>query len=309
MKHQCPKCLREYDARLNFCPQCREPSKASPRDFAKEPVDKHEATSGPPASNVTSHMDEFFPSTPRQVQPSPDMESGAHKVELPHRQKTAKDPERAEDTPRRDDKKHRPLPAPDPRAGDTAYYRSVRTLSMAVVVGNGLMALSVIGLAFIFTFSQQRLWNTSQERLTAIIEKVMATNETLTAKLEQANTKVEQANVGLEKSNAEIAELKQKYTNLERTVKDQFAEQRVAAMPAQLTKRVTTTVAGNLTAISAKIKDRNAKRAADALKQSLLNKEDRVAIYKDYRRLLPKLDERIRAEVEDKVGKPLIGDD
>ncbi len=320
MKHQCPQCRHEYNAELNFCPRCGEPSKASLKNFAKESADKHEATSESSASNVTSHMDEFFSSKPRQVKPLHATEGGARTVEASLSAEGVKDPVPAQDTTRRAKEDTGSPSSPSPLAGDAAYYRSFRTLSMAIIIGNVLTALSVIGLALIFTFSQQRQWNMSQERLTAVIDKVMATNETLMAKLEQANARGEQSNARLEKSAAEIAELKQNVANLGqrnaatedslREVKDKFAEQRLAALPANLTKRESSTFARDLASISAKINNHSDKRAIETLRQRVINKEDRdrTAIYKEYARVLPKLDEKVRAEIENKVGKPLLGD-
>jgi hypothetical protein len=323
VERECPSCRREYDAELNFCPKCGEPSKVSQKNFAKEPADQHEATGGSFASNVTSHMDGFFPSNPHRVEPLPDAEGGARTVESSHHQETVKAPAPA--TTLCADAKPGLPPSPKPLADNSAYYRSVRTLSIAIVVGHGLTTLGVISLALILTLSQQRLWNTTQERQVALTEKVMTTNETLLAKLEQANAEKERSNASLEKSDTEKGQLKQVNAKLEqanakleqanaanedslRRTKDQVTEQRIAAMPAKLTRKVTSTVASNLTSLSAKVKGRNAKRGIEALKQSVLDKEDRVAIFKDYVQLLPKLDEQTRADIEDKVLKPLMGE-
>lgn len=317
MKHQCPKCQREYDAELNFCPQCGEPSKASLKSFTKEPANKNEAASGSSVSNVTSHMNEFFPPNPSQVESLLNTEGGLRTVKASHNQKTVKDSEPVQDASRcsKEDAVSSSL---SPLASDAAYHRSFRTLSRTIIIGNAFTALSVIGFALIFTFSQQRQWNMSQERLMVVIEKLMATNDNLTAKLEQANTKAEQSNARVEKSDAAISELQQKYSNLEqknaatldslREVMDKVAEQRIAALPTRLTNRESSDGARNLSGISAKIENTRAKRTVEALKQRFINKEDRASLYKDYLRVLPNLDAQVRADMEHKVGKLLLGD-
>jgi hypothetical protein len=306
MNHQCPKCRREYDAGLNFCPQCGEPSKAS-KNSAKESPNKNETASGSSVSKVTSHMSEFFPSNPRRVEPLADTEDDGRTAEFSHSQDSLEDSAAVQGATRRANEDTGLSRSPSPLASEAAYYRSFRTLSRTIIISNALMALSVIGFALIFTFSQQRMWNKSQEALIAVLEKAMASNQnTLAAKLEQVNTSVEQ-------SHAVILDLQQKIVNQEqkiaataeivRQVNVKWAEQQLAVLSPKLTKKERGTFLGSLA--SAKIENKSDKRSVEALKQQVLRNGDRTQIYKNYVRLLPKA---VRAQMEERDGRPLLGD-
>lgn len=312
MKHQCPNCQSEYNEEVNFCPKCGKSSQASPKNFAKDMADKHETIGGSSASNVTSHMDEFFPSNPRRVEPSPDAKGGARTVNAKQHQETVKDSEPSLS------------PSLDHLNVNPAYHSSVRKLSVAVIIGNGLTTLGIIGLALIFTLSQQR----TQEHLMAFTEKFGATNEILRAYVQQSNAreeksdaeiailkqdnaarqqesmKQEQATIAiqdsLKKMNEQFAEMKK--------MNEQFAEQRLAAMPMEQRKRVINTADSNLASIYAKTTDITAKRAIEDFRRDSLNPKELVKVFKGYDRMAAKLDERTRSEIDAKVRKPLMGE-
>jgi hypothetical protein len=152
----------------------------------------------------------------------------------------------------------------------------------------------------------------------AFTEKVVTTNETL-------RTEVTQSNARAEKSDAENAILKQAnakweqaYAKLEQAnvvnedilmkVNEQLIKQRLAVMAPRRTKKMISTISGNLASISTRVKDRTAKRAIEEFTRNSLNQGDPVKIFEGYNQMISKVDKRTRAEIEDKVLKPLMGD-
>jgi hypothetical protein len=241
-------------------------------------------------------MDGFFPPNPHQVEPLPKVEASVNAKEV------SPPPAAVRDT----------NPAPSapavPLAGDAAYYRAVRTLSKAVVIGNGLTTLGLIVITIIFTVSHHRLSNTSQNNLLALAEKSMTTNENLRVDLRAG---LEQVNTKLDATGEQFTELKQATVATNdslRKVEERVTEQRIAAaLSAPLTPRVISNVAGNLASIYAKAPNRDAKRAVNAVRQRFINKEDPVAIRRDYLRQRPTLDAQTRAAMDD-FWRPLTGE-
>ena len=136
-----------------------------------------------------------------------------------------------------------------------------------------------------------------------------AENEKLNAKLlEQADAKRAEAERASAKKDDEI----RKAHGERDEARDELL---VATMRPQLDNRVSRTADHVLTAILVKAKGRNAKPELTAhkseiaaLQQMFRNGENRQDIFKFYNRLLPKLDEQTQAEMEEKVGKPLMGE-
>lgn len=315
MNHQCPNCGREYDAELNYCRKCGEPSKASPRSSATEPADKRNAADGSSSPNVTTHINEFFPKNPRQVEPRPEAEGDDARASEGSPCQEAKDPKSASAKQGRANAKTKPTRAPESLTAEAVHYRSVRMLSRAVIVGNVSTTIAVIGLALIFTLSNQRMLKGMQDTIVTSADKVSEIwkaqvdganaraekSDAENAQLKQANVKLEQANVTLQRAYAANEDSL-------RRANDKMADVLLARMSPTLTRGEIKTGASALATISLKVKDRDAKRAIEKVRQKYLANEGRREIYNEYAQLLPKLDEKTRAEVEDKVGKPLIGD-
>jgi hypothetical protein len=125
------------------------------------------------------------------------------------------------------------------------------------------------------------------------------------AELKQASVmkdgQIDGKDAELEKKNAEI-----------RRISSERDEARLAVLSQTLNSRERLSAGRVLTAVLAKAKTRNARPelAAQiaALRRKVIRGENRPEIVKDYNRLFPKLDQQTRAQLEETVGRTLMGE-
>lgn len=308
MNQLCANCHGEYDARLTFCPGCGEPSKASLRKLAR----KEAGTA--PASHATTRTGDFFPNNPRQVEPSPNVEAGARASEASARRKAA---EEREPAPRDDEAKPAPALAA-PVAGDASLYRTVRMMCMTVIVVCLSTMVGVIVIALIFTSAQQRQTNAMQEQSVTYTAKVLAAFEGVLGELKQLTGEAAGAKAKAEKTEAENVELKKTVAKLKqdnaalvlaraeggdepRGTDGRFSKRRLLAKHPNLSKKVINDAARRLDSILAAAKDKKVRSAAEAFRQSLLNRRSWEEIVDAYDRLAQVLDERTKTKVEEEI--------
>lgn len=311
MNHQCPNCGREYDAELNYCRKCGEPSKASPKNSANVPVDNHQATGGPSASNVTTHINEFFPSKACPVELSPDAEDGARKADAPPQQEAkASDP--APDEQSRTDAETQLPRAPEPMAAE-AYYRSIRTLAITTVICNALATTAVVTLALIFSSSIESTSNKAQQSL---IETSRENAKMQREAVETATTKTAESLIAELRRDREQQRRKFEADVIDEAkragreaARHEVAEARLDLLPKTLNADERKTIASAFAKARDNTKDKKMRSDLAAFNQKILNnKADRKAAYKEANRLLTNLDKSTRVLVEDDVVKTFLGD-
>jgi len=177
-------------------------------------------------------MNEFFHSNPRRVKPLSDTEDGVRPAEFSHSQDSAQDSEPAHGATRRAKEYTAVSDSPSPLPSDAAYYRSFRTLSRTIIISNALTALSVIIVALIFSSSLQRIWNSSQEHLIAVVENLRATNQTSAAKQDQENAALKSENAAIrELLTKSLSQVQRIATTAEAlAAKDKSGQQRIAVL-------------------------------------------------------------------------------
>jgi hypothetical protein len=215
-------------------------------------------------------------------------------------------------------------PGPGPRAarggrarprefadGGAAYHRSIRVLARAVYVGNALTMVTVIGLALIFSFSQQALVKESQARLVTVIKEFMV--EARHEKDEAVALVQQKADANYEKLKSETAQAIEQVRAENgaevRKVRDEFSEKLLAALPAHLTERERQAADRSLASLISKSAEKNDRRLLVNFRQKVKREADRRVVFDTFRHTLGAVkDPGLKTEMEDKVRASILGE-
>ena len=197
------------------------------------------------------------------------------------------------------------------------HGRSIQKLSKALVV----IHVSTLATVVVFAIVYVCMLNGWTETAIALSRENAAANcqvETLQGSLAESKAEVAGLKDLNEKKDDQLArkddELGKKEVEL-RKISSERDEARLAALSPTLNDRESRTANSGLVAILARAKSHNVrpelaahKSEIEALRRKVLRGENRPEIVKDYNRLIPKLDQQTQEQMQEMVGRPLMGE-